>query len=101
MAAATVSLRPVEGQDLGSAFRKAAFLVRNTTAQIVRGISFRARRGGPTMLLDVAIPPGESLDGTIALPALLAQQTYDITLLRTPDAAAVNAPAEALAKLQE
>ena len=97
--APAVSLEPAGGQDLRQPFRVVKFTAQNSTAGIVRAISFRSSDGGPTLLVDAVIPPGGKIDGVVPLPALSPQQTYDVTLLSSAQADDAGSP-QALAKLQ-
>jgi hypothetical protein len=100
MAAPAVSLEPADVQDLRQPFREVRFTAQNTTAGIVRAISFRSGDGGPTMLVDAVIPPGGKLEGVVPLPALSPNQTYDVTLLSSAEPAAGGAAPQALLELQ-
>jgi hypothetical protein len=91
-AATAVLLEPAGEQDLQQAFREVRFTAQNPTAGVVRAISFRSRNGGPTLLVDAVIPPGGKLEGIVPLPALSPQQTYDVTLLSSVQAADETSP---------
>ena len=100
LAAPVISLAPAGGQDLRQPFREVKFTAQNTTAGIVRAVSFRSRDGGPTLLVDAVIPPGGKLEGVVPLPALLPQQSYDVMLLSSVQAAADESAPQVLLKSQ-
>jgi len=53
---------------------------------VVRGISLRRARGGPTLLYHVSIAPGTRQDIPVALPVVSVQESYTTRLLAAEDA---------------
>lgn len=81
----TLSLAPRGGQDPQAAFHQTALTIKNTTNEVVRAVRFHSRGGGPIVVVDAVIPPEASGELIVPLPAIWAQQTYDVQLLALPE----------------
>ncbi len=80
----TIELTPGEGPHQ-EPFRSTNLSITNDTQQIVRAVGVRLAQGGPEYVFGFVISPGESLDASIDLPVMTAQQAYQVRLMSGDD----------------
>lgn len=73
----TATLEPVLGEP-GEFFQPATLTVHNATDRTVDSLTIQWQLGGPTFVHAITVPPGESKDLAIALPAMTRHQQFRI-----------------------
>ncbi|MFW6062083.1 MAG: hypothetical protein ACOC93_04670 [Planctomycetota bacterium] len=74
----SAELRPLPSDAQLAPYQPARLAVRNKTSRLVTGVRLRAQRGGPTMQMEMVLPPGEQQERTVPLPAVALEQVYRV-----------------------